>query len=661
MSTCRYGTLFVPDSNSFLRDSDSCLGNDDKWLSVRASFGVQAEGLHFLHPSLGLSTALQLSIPMISTVLTEKLIPFTKLKIGVKRGDSIVKEHSLKEVAKEGSSREHSMAVERTQMEDKLNNLQMREDIWDPKGTAGEDQMIFRIGNALRSEDFIRAISALSNDVDNNAVNKRIALENEKDREGSNKDEISIQCSSLKLRFVDSLPIQLVLKDTRRIPLREVEILEDPSKETDTTESLFYTKQEQFGEKTLFVNTSLLTSYLTHEVAVSIGLCSILGLANTLATSIACLLCAPLGERDSVLLALRVGCDPLEASEMLRGVPGEFVIDTDLQLLELKPFRIFRQGEVVAYESKGMSDISTKATKNIPTTEYTLQNTLKNEIPTSEVWDPFSHLVDKKDNIGFDSKRSVQVNDSNNSDDFDNTIRNINDNVNKGDYKNDCKINGTNNCMRYARVISTGQIGEEELAVRKILVKISNLVSKPMLATQIFSFQSARDVATRKNATANASINTGIASSISKSKIFSALTPTLVKSSTSGSASTLGPVGGQPVSQKEIIEAINELHMRAGLPLSPDERNLMSRVVELESLYKRSQMEVLTERSLLSDAREALTQASSVKKCQICVCNDISHVMVPCGEYILICICLSIQKRILRHIYMFGISISTDY
>lgn len=97
-------------------------------------------------------------------------------------------------------------------------------------------------------------------------------------------------------------------------------------------------------------------------------------------------------------------------------------------------------------------------------------------------------------------------------------------------------------------------------------------------------------------------------------------TPTLLRSGPSSSA---------------LIEAHNELHIRVD--------HLESKIDKLEGLYKKSQKEVLTGKSLLSDSkeahllnetREAVTSSSIMMKCQICNCNDISHVMVPCGEAI---------------------------
>ena len=67
----------------------------------------------------------------------------------------------------------------------------------------------------------------------------------------------------------------------------------------------------------------------------SIGLCRLLDLDHSLATTVACLLSAPQGGKVNVLSVLRVGSDPFSAAvrESLRGIPGELVTAADQRLL----------------------------------------------------------------------------------------------------------------------------------------------------------------------------------------------------------------------------------------------------------------------------------------------------------------------------------------
>jgi hypothetical protein len=73
-------------------------------------------------------------------------------------------------------------------------------------------------------------------------------------------------------------------------------------------------------------------------MAVSVGLCRLLGLEQSLAATVACLLSSPAGQETNVLSLLRVGCDPRSASvrEAKRGVPGQPVTAADVELLVRK-------------------------------------------------------------------------------------------------------------------------------------------------------------------------------------------------------------------------------------------------------------------------------------------------------------------------------------
>jgi hypothetical protein len=61
------------------------------------------------------------------------------------------------------------------------------------------------------------------------------------------------------------------------------------------------------------------------------------------------------------------------------------------------------------------------------------------------------------------------------------------------------------------------------------------------------------------------------------------------------------------------MQALNSLLVRAGLPLAPEERTLMARVVELDAQNKRLQAEVQLERyAVLCFVREMLRIANDV-------------------------------------------------
>ena len=92
----------------------------------------------------------------------------------------------------------------------------------------------------------------------------------------------------------------------------------------------------------LQLNILMLTS-TPSQMAVSIGLCRLLNLDHNMATTVACLLCAPLGGKINILSLLRVGSDPYSSSvrESLRGIPGEYVTSSDTDLLVTNCFMLW--------------------------------------------------------------------------------------------------------------------------------------------------------------------------------------------------------------------------------------------------------------------------------------------------------------------------------
>ena len=116
----------------------------------------------------------------------------------------------------------------------------------------------------------------------------------------------------------------------------------DPIRITDDSDTLCY----QDGS-VLYVNASLLSHTITLSVAVSSGLCRVLSLPLSYAPVLAMLIASP-DNMDNVLTQLRL--DSSVSSVTSRGVPGVEVDSSDLALLELKPYKKYNVGEIVAYE-----------------------------------------------------------------------------------------------------------------------------------------------------------------------------------------------------------------------------------------------------------------------------------------------------------------------
>ena len=197
--------LYLPDCDSYLRNSETLLANDDEWLSVRAKYGVRAAGLYLLHPNVSLSVGLSLGVHSISSVLVEKL--------------------DLRDIPMDP-------------FRDLMGELGPEDEFsWNPCGTADEKETVRRIISSLRSDEFSSAVHSLSLSLNQAMDNGRKNNTGERGRKNSaggageggggggggnivEHSEIELICRCVTLRFVDYLPVKLVLKAVNGPPGR---------------------------------------------------------------------------------------------------------------------------------------------------------------------------------------------------------------------------------------------------------------------------------------------------------------------------------------------------------------------------------------------------------------------------------------------------------
>jgi hypothetical protein len=154
--------------------------------------------------------------------------------------------------------------------------------------------------------------------------------------------------------------------------------------------------------------------------------------------------------------------------------------------------------------------------------------------------------------------------------------------------------------LRYAKVVSSGQAAEA--GMRKVLLRIGATSTISLLATDVYSFKSARDAASQR-ATGKSSTGgvIGAIGSMLGVRQSAAASPQRQASASSASSSSAEDdlhhhQQQQVVSRDEVVGALNSLLTRAGIPLAPSERNLMARIMELDSQNKRLQNDLLQER-----------------------------------------------------------------
>lgn len=293
LSESKNENLFLPDEDSILRDASLCLYNNDGWLRSRLGTDGFGGEIHILHPFLQKAIAQSLQIPLLSEVLVETL----------------PRDLVLQTV-----------------------------DSWNAQK--------FTIEAAFKSGEFIEMMTSLS-------LRSRGKLDvserNEYDRlnpqfHGDLNAEISWKLSRLNVVFIEFLVTEMKILDPRHRSSR--------SQCTEPMPSLCFVKFDE-GEKsyTLLVNSSMLVAPVTASVAIGVGICRLIGLDASVSASVSLLLASiEFGDSDRVFTELRVASDSATIRERSRGVPGAEVIECDRKMTELKPFRVYRLGEIVAYE-----------------------------------------------------------------------------------------------------------------------------------------------------------------------------------------------------------------------------------------------------------------------------------------------------------------------
>jgi hypothetical protein len=287
--------LYIPDEDSILRDSSRCLYNNDGWLRSRLGADGFGGEIHILHPFLQKSIAQSLEIPLLSEVLVETL----------------PKDLVLQPV--------DSFSNQKNTME-----------------------------ATFKSVEFLEMMTSL-------CLRSRGKLEvserNEYDRlnpqfHGDLHSEISWKLSKLSVVFVEFLVTEMKISDPRHKSSR--------SQSTEPMPSLCFVKlNDKESTCTLLINSSMLVPPVTASVAIGVGICRLLGLDASVSASVSLLLASiELGDSDRVFTELRVASDSATIRERSRGVPGAEVTECDRKMTELKPFRVYRLGEIVAYEKQ---------------------------------------------------------------------------------------------------------------------------------------------------------------------------------------------------------------------------------------------------------------------------------------------------------------------
>jgi hypothetical protein len=304
-SQSRQRNLYIPDEESVLRDSSGCLFNNDGWLRGRLGVANFGKEIHIVHPYLQKSVAQNLEIPLLSDVLRE----------------SLPRDLTLQTV---DSFNPQKVTIERT----------------------------------IRSAEFVKMMTSLClRSKDKRELTDRSEKTNPSSTQfhGDLESEILWKLNHISVVFVEFLMTEMNIIDPRQKSSR--------SQASEPMPSLCFL---QFNEReqiySLYINSSMLLPPVSGSVAIGVGLCRLLGLDASVSASVSLLLeSIELGDADRVFTELRVASDTATIRERSRGLPGAEVTKYDRGMTELKPFRVFRLGEIVAYEKDSLANTRTRS------------------------------------------------------------------------------------------------------------------------------------------------------------------------------------------------------------------------------------------------------------------------------------------------------------
>lgn len=260
-----------------------------------------------------------------------------------------------------------------------------------------------------------------------------------------------------------------------------------------------------------------------------------------------------------------MGSDPATVRERLRGLPGERVTATDLALLELKPFRVFRAGEIIVFDSATVgSRVAAGA------------GALVEEVGLSS-----AAAADAFHSTGIGTTATAAA-----------TTAKVTD-VKSSSSSSSSDISGSamrqmGADLRYGRVVTSG--AGEEGGVRRVTIKTAaSVVGCTLLSTDVYSFKTAREAGKLRSSPA-ATTSGGHSFTVSALRgvigagVSGAGSGASIKSKSLGPASSAPVVGGaagaaglsgggeslDPIGRDEIMDAMAGLLVRAGIPVGMD-------------------------------------------------------------------------------------------
>jgi hypothetical protein len=438
-----YHALYLPDENSILRVSSSVLYSDNQWLRSQIMM-LEDYGYSILHPMFSADIALQLNIRKLSELVQERLL--------VDDIDSMI------------------------------------------LSTEAYESQAKHVKQMLLHEEVIHAlVSLLLHQSASSSMNESLTA----NHSAVGSQHLRSLLAQLELVFVSTIPSHIVIQSSTS---SMVEIATASS--YPVLSYLFTQHQVTPPRHYLLLNSSQLSSHVPATMMASIGICKYIGLHEIYASVVGTILSGATdsSERNTghILSSLQLGTDPYTIREKTRGIPGENLSPIDRQMLQLKPFKSFQIGEIVAVGS-----------------------TSSDAIVTDDV-----------------------------------------------------------TALRYAKVISIGEASES--GIRKISVKLGADVCI-LLSSSVYSFRSARDGKVAASQSTFTGTEKARQPSLGSRNLQAAVTTSPTATASAATAVVATSDASLRVSNADVLEGIESLLGRAGIPKDLDRRNFISRILELES------------------------------------------------------------------------------
>lgn len=184
--------------------------------------------------------------------------------------------------------------------------------------------------NILKDTLFIQSLCAFIATIDSGPENGR----------PNSQEAITELTANLLVAFIPEIQVVYRLQDPRNT---------GSQLDVGTQTRLSFIADTESVQKTILVSSiQLLPPVVTADLAVAAGLCDALRINTSYSGTISILLQSARSHETDILSHLQIANGGSKITHHARGQPGALVLAQDEAYLELKPFRIFRVGEVVA-------------------------------------------------------------------------------------------------------------------------------------------------------------------------------------------------------------------------------------------------------------------------------------------------------------------------